>query len=434
LVKAYFMKTKLTVVIGNDAISELIQYCERHQLNRFMLIADQNTYRVLGNALEDVLREHRFDVSTVVLTGEEVVADEPHLMQVFIRDDGAKRAYLAVGAGTITDIARFVSHRTKNSFISLPTAPSVDGFISIGAPLIISGYKQTISTHPPIAVFADLATLHSAPHRLIASGFGDMIGKYTSLADWRLGHLLWDEPYDALIEQRVRLAVQKCVNYAQEIGVDSQRGVSELMNGLVESGFCMLESGDSRPASGSEHHFSHFWEMKLLQEKRPAILHGEKVGVASSLVATLFAEIRELTRQQVAKLLDTAVMPDRESEIQLIRSGYGPIAEQVIAAQTPFLNMSQNDFDSLKRKVIDRWPEIQEIAGAVPSSQTITGLLHTAGAPVDIKALGLDAHDVALAAKYAHYSRNRFTVMKLYKLLGIDVNGILTTRAGKIIQ
>ena len=428
------METEPIVVIGNNAIPKLIQYFEEKHLDHFMLIADQNTYRVLGNTLEDALCRHQFDVNTVILNGKEIVADETNLMQVFIRDDGTKRTYLAVGSGTITDITRFVSHRTKNSFISVPTAPSVDGFISTGAPLIISGYKQTISTHPPVALFADLTTLHSAPHRLIASGFGDMVGKFTSLADWKLGHLLWNEPYDALIEQRARLARQKCVRYANEIGADSQKGVSALMNGLIESGFCMAEAGHSRPASGSEHHFSHYWEMRLLQENRQAILHGEKVGIASSLVAAIFAEIKELTPQQASKLLDAAMMPDRESEVQLIKSGYGGIAEQVIEVQAPFLNMSRDEFDSLKRRVIDHWTEIQEIASTVPSPQAITELLLTAGAPADIKALGLDEHEVALAAKYAHYSRNRFTVMKLCKLLGIDVNDVLASRAGEIIR
>jgi glycerol-1-phosphate dehydrogenase [NAD(P)+] len=384
-----------------------------------MLVADQNTYRVLGSALGDILREHGFDVRTVILNGGEVVADESRLIQVFVRDGGAEWVYLAVGSGTITDITRFVSHRTKTSFISLPTAPSVDGFVSTGAPLIISGYKQTVPTHPPRAVFADLTTLHSAPHRLIAAGFGDMIGKFTSLADWKIGHLLWDEPYDALIEQRARAAVHRCVRYVDEIGDASQKGVRELMNGLIESGFCMLESGDSRPASGSEHHFSHFWEMKLLQENRPAILHGEKVGVASSLVAAFFAEIKRLTQEQVGELLDAAMMPDRKQEIQVIRSVYGPIAEQIIATQAPFLNMTQNDFDALKRRTIEHWPEIQEIAGSVPPPQTITALLRTAGAPTDTKALGLKGREVALAMKYAHYARARFTVMKLYQLFGI---------------
>ena len=109
-------------------------------------------------------------------------------MQVLVRADRENRTYLAVGSGTITDITRFASHRTKADFISIPTAPSVDGYTSPSASLVIERLKQTVIAQPPIAIFADLPTLCAAPRPMIAAGFGDMLGKYTSLADWQLGH------------------------------------------------------------------------------------------------------------------------------------------------------------------------------------------------------------------------------------------------------
>ena len=77
---------------------------------------------------------------------------------------------------------------------------------------------------------------------MIAAGFGDMLGKFTALADWRLGHLVWDEPYDERIAQRTRNALQGCVNRVEEIGIASEDGVRSLMEGLIESGFCMMAS------------------------------------------------------------------------------------------------------------------------------------------------------------------------------------------------
>ena len=147
--------------------------------------------------------------------------------------------------------------------------------------------KQTISAHSPIAIFTDLPTLCAAPRAMIAAGFGDMLGKFTALADWRLGHLVWDEPYGERIAQRTRNAVQGCVNRVEEIGIASEDGVRSLMEGLIESGFCMMEAGYSRPAAGAEHYLSHFCETKLLRENRPAILHGTKVGVACIMSASV---------------------------------------------------------------------------------------------------------------------------------------------------
>jgi len=414
------VKSEISIYIGENAIGRLVEHCLSAALSRFLLVADETTYAVLGQTVENALRQKGWDVQTVVLRGKEVIADEHYIMQVFVRADTADRVYLAVGSGTVTDITRFVSHRSKSSFISIPTAPSVDGFTSPVAPLVIEGLKITAAAHPPLAVFADLPTLCAAPQRMIAAGFGDMIGKYTALADWKLGNLLWDETYSEPIAQRVRIAVGRCADHAAEIGRASPEGVRRIMEGLVESGLCMVEFGRSQPASGSEHHLSHYWEMKLLREGRPAILHGAKVGVGAVLVAQHYERIRQLSREEVAKRLAARSLPDRDREIEHITIGYGPLAPQVIVEQAPFLNLTEQTFAALKERVIANWEAIQEIAATVPSAAQIADWLQQAGGPTDAAGLGLDREYVDMGLRYAHYLRNNFTALKLCWLLGIE--------------
>lgn len=97
---------------------------------------------------------------------------------------------IAVGSGTIHDIVRFAAFQRDLPFISYPTAPSVDGFTSARAPLILYGTKTTIQTKAPSALFADLDLLKAAPQSMVAAGFGDMLGKITSLADWEISAIL----------------------------------------------------------------------------------------------------------------------------------------------------------------------------------------------------------------------------------------------------
>lgn len=415
------MEANVHIYVGKEAVSRLIQYCEDQGLDRFMLIADDNTYRALGQTVESDFKDRGLDVRSVILTGDEIIADEHYAMQVFLRADDRERVYLAVGSGTITDITRFVSHRQRTSFISVPTAPSVDGFTSPGAPMVIGRLKQTIPAQPPVAVFGDPATLSRAPRPLIASGFGDMLGKYTSQADWRLGHLLWGEPHSESVARRTQDALQVCVRQTSEIGSGSEEGIRGLMEGLLESGMCMLEFGNSRPAAGAEHYLSHYLEMKLLRENRPAVLHGAKVGVACILVAAYFEKVRQLTRQQVAGRLEALRLPDRDLEVQRIRAGYGAaVAEKVISEQEPFLALSADSYDRLKQRILDSWGDILDMAAGVPKPEALADLLRKVGGPTDTSTLGLGDEEVALGLEYSHYLRNRFTVMKLSRIIGVQ--------------
>lgn len=409
------------IVTSDDKAEEhLIAFCQENGYHRLLMVADRNTYAAQGEAVEKALRNAGFDLKTVVFSSPEVVADAQHILDVLVEADRQERIFIAVGSGTLTDITRFSSHRTKTSFLSLPTAPSVDGFASIGAPIILHGVKVTVICHAPIAIFADIETLAQAPRAMIAAGFADMLGKLTSIADWRIGRLLWDEPYDESIAERTLAAVQLCIDNAAAIGAGSEGAVRVLLDALLESGYCMLDFGSSRPASGAEHHYSHYWEMKLLQEGRPAILHGAKVGVATVLVAGWYATVRSLSRQQVADLLEASTLPGRDEELARIRAAYGAEADEVAAAQAAFLNLDAAKYDALKRKILAHWDDIQAIAAQVPAPEQIAGWLKEVGGPVTTAELGLSPQEEALAAANGHYLRDRFTVRKLVRVLGID--------------
>ena len=419
---------RLPVYIGNEAISALFDYIKEHGLEKFRIVSDENTYQALGKSVDQALKSRGYDVTVTLLKGEEIVADEHYLIEVFLTLDRQERTFIAVGSGTLTDITRFVSHRTRSAFISMPTASSVDGFTSIGAPLVVGGLKQSILCQPPMALFADLPTLCAAPPLLTAAGFGDMVGKLLSIADWKLGNVLWDEPYDEAISQHSRRAALLCAEHAEEIGRRTPESVRMLMDGLIESGFCMLDFGNSSPASGAEHHISHYWEMKLLVENRRALFHGAKVGVASVISCGWYDAIRNLSRDQAAALLINARRPDPEAIEREIRAVYARVAEELIVEQAPFIRMSAQTFAGLKERIVERWDEVLEIAAHVPTAQQMTEWLRKANAPLTGEQLGLYAEEVRLAKEYSHYLRKRFTINKLRLIFGI--NGSLPDRAG----
>ena len=197
---------KIHIYLGDDTLGEMLVYLRDIKAVNIVLISDENQYQALGSRVEKALLSEGFEVKNVIFYGDEISADEKYVVQALLPSDDSDQLYIAVGSGTVTDIVRFVSYRAKSPFISLPTAPSVDGFASNGSSMTIMGYKQTVISKPPLAIFSDLDTLCNAPRKLIASGFGDMFGKYTALADWKLAEIINNDPYDEAIADRSRKA------------------------------------------------------------------------------------------------------------------------------------------------------------------------------------------------------------------------------------
>ncbi len=412
--------TDIHLYVGNNAVEHLVQYCGEQHINQFLMVADKNTYAVLGQSVERALKARSWDVKTVVFQDAEVFPDSNFIFQVLIQADPLERTYLAVGSGTVTDITRFASHRNRRPFISLPTAPSVDGYTSPSASLLVRQTKQTVIAQPPVAVFADLPTLAAAPQAMIAAGFGDILGKAIALADWKLGHLLWDEPYSAEIAQRVRATLDACIGAAKEIGEASPDGIEKLVFALIDSGLCMLDFGNSRPASGAEHYMSHFLELKLLREGRPPVFHGAKVALSSVLFARIYKDLRQINRAEAARRLKASTLPDRAEEIACIRQVYGPLADNLVNEQAPFLNLSTQSYSQLKERILTHWDEIQELAGQVPEPKQMERWIAQVGGSTLPTSLKLTDEEVHLALMHSHYFRNRFTIRKLARVLGME--------------
>ena len=416
------MQTKYPFIyIGSDTLEALSSYCSKQKLDCFTLVTDQNIYPRWGEPVQKTLRDLGFNVQSIILEGDPITPDENYLIKILLITNDAPCTYLAVGSGTITDMVRFVADRTQSAFISLPSAPSMDGYASSGSSLTIQGLKQTVIARPPIAIFADLPTLSKAPRDMIAAGFGDVFGKFTALADWAMGNLTIRDPYDPNLAGRVSKRLEQSVKLIDHLEDAWEQNIYALTDALLDVGLCMLEMGNSRPASGSEHSCSHYWEMKLLREGRPAIYHGTKVGIASMLMAERYEWIKKIDIDEVNTRLASTPMPILEDEISTIRKVYGSIADDIIRSQKIYLEMTPEEYHKVQERISSHWPDIHALARSVPSPEEMGRLLHKAGLPVEPEEINLTKEDVKEALYYGHYLRNPFTIIKLLRMLGIDV-------------
>ncbi|MFP4012222.1 MAG: sn-glycerol-1-phosphate dehydrogenase [Spirochaetaceae bacterium] len=381
-----------------------------------LVVADPNTYRAAGRMLSAGLRAAGVGVEDFVLDDDTPSPDARSVGDVLIGMSTSPDIVIGVGGGTVTDIARLVAHRMDRPLISYPTAPSVDAFSSPTSAMIFRGVKKTVPARSPELVFAHPDVLTAAPHEMIAAGFGDMMAKLTAAVDWRLSALVFAEPFDAGIVERVRQAVDSCVREVDGIGRHETEAVCTLLDGLVESGDCMREWNGSRPASGSEHLLSHFFEMQAHKQGRHGALHGSKVAVGTIAVAAVFRRLARMGAEELARRVSNADPPDRTALQRQAVVEFGEEEAATLLSEHPFTTMSEGHFRRLSRQIADRAGEIIDLADAAPDPAYLIDLMRRAGGPTQPADIGIETEDLRTALSVAHLIRTRFGLLPLVHL------------------
>lgn len=277
------------ISIARDVYRELPLLLTEIKQRKLFIIADSNTYPIYGEKVYKTLQNADFILGAHIFQTEApLVPDEKAIGRLLVELDRDTGMIIAVGSGTINDIARIISYKTNIPYIIVGTAPSMDGYASTVSPLIIDGFKKTFEAVYPYAILGDMEIMKDAPREMICAGFGDILGKYTALCDWQLSRKINNEYYCETCVGMVRAAIKKCVDNASGIAARTPEAMSYLMEALILSGVVMGMVGNSRPASGSEHHLSHYWEIDALAKGVEHPLHGNSVGVGTVVVSHIY--------------------------------------------------------------------------------------------------------------------------------------------------
>ena len=287
--------------VGSGVIQELPGILRDLGASHIFLVADNYTYEAAGRQVEQLLDQAGLAYhKRVFQTETPLVPNEYALGSVLAAMTSQDDMLLAVGSGTLNDVTKYVSARTGIPYVIAATAPSMDGYASTVAPTILDGFKTTLPAVYPAAIVADVDILKDAPMPMLTAGFGDIIGKFTSLADWRLSHQLNGEYYCPEVAGVIEAAVETCAANAKALAQREPQAIQAVTEALILSGLAMGMVGVSRPASGAEHQMAHYWEMDALRRGEVHPLHGNAVGVGTVLAASLYEMAAEYLPQGFA--------------------------------------------------------------------------------------------------------------------------------------
>jgi glycerol-1-phosphate dehydrogenase [NAD(P)+] len=406
------------VQIEEDALQSLPEILRSVSYIRPFLLYDSTTYAVAGEAVRLILDHASLPHSQYILEENEPTPDEIAIGRILIHFDRSCDILIAVGSGTLNDLARFISYQLKLPYIIIATAPSMDGFASNVAPLIVNHMKTTYEAHTPAAILGDTKLTRTAPMNMISAGIGDILGKYTCLCEWEIAHQITGEYHCSTIEGIVRISLETVVANIDKACSRSTEAINSIMEALVLSGIAMSFAGNSRPASGSEHHLSHYWEMMFLFQGKKPVLHGTKVGIGTIAVMRAY----EILMSMDIDFNKAREHAKRYSQLQweaLIKETYGQAAASVIALEKE--HHKNDPVNVLSRiELMERhWNKLREAVSHMPSSNTVRDYLTTLEAPASPMSVGIDRDTFLNSFRVAKELRNRFGLLQILFDLGL---------------
>lgn len=290
--------------IGDGALRYLPEIAGPFKNGRILVVSDSNTYPVAGSKAASVLADSGFTVKELVFeVGDDIlIPDEKTVGRILMEQELDTTLIVAAGSGVMNDSVKFVTSRTKLPYVIVATAPSMDGYLSDGAPIIMEGYKYSPHAHLAYGLVGDTDVLKTAPQDLIQAGFGDMVGKITALADWDLAvNEIGEYRCDTCVKLTCR-ALEKTISTCDGLKIRDPEALGNLLEGLALMGVAMGLINNSRPASGTEHMLSHYWEMEYIKRGLNPIHHGIQVGCAASVIARFFEQLSDILPESTRKL------------------------------------------------------------------------------------------------------------------------------------
>ncbi|MBM4083386.1 MAG: sn-glycerol-1-phosphate dehydrogenase [Planctomycetes bacterium] len=416
-----------SVAIGRGALAEAASlFRAALPTGAWLVVADANTAQVAGATVARNLKAAGLDAELVVLqpqhAGASLVADEDKVAEMVERIrtwPRAVKAVIAVGAGTVTDIVKRSTFLVGIPYGAVVTAPSMNGYTSPIAAILASGVKAVHEGHVPAAVLADLDILVQAPARLIQAGFGDLLAKPISNADWLLGHELTGSFYSPDVIKLVEQGYHLLAGVASKLPSRDPEAIGRLTASLLISGYGMAVAGTSAPASGGEHLISHYLDMTHYAFGESNDLHGCQVGVGTHVAAAIYDRLMAFDMAKLdvdARVLRLLPWPQYEQDL---RRRFRTLADSVI----PEARDTYPTPERLRERLVGlkaRWPELMgELRPCLRSAASIRDDLKAAGCPATFSEINVTSERARRAIVDAKDIRGRYTILHFCWDLGV---------------
>lgn len=408
-----------------------------------VIVADINTWPVLGERVAMDFMNAGIPTDTYIIDKKEFHADWKYveMTDLIVKGDytaakavendenhqegDAEKAFsqpsdgynvlVSVGSGVINDLCKLSSYHHGQSYLTLPTAASVDGYSSFGASITYQGSKQTFTCPAPVAIVADIDVIAHAPKHMTAAGYADLAAKVPAGAEWMIADFVGSEPIQDDAWHVLQDYLDDFLADPEGVAAGEPRAIADLFEGLTLSGFAMQAAKSSRPASCCDHLFSHILDMVGHRFEGKLQSHGFQVAIGTLTMCAVFDELfkLDLTVLDVDSLVDAwpSLEQEQDRALEVFRGFPAP--------KLGYIQISQKYGDKAAvRAELSRlkaeWPALKErLQGQVYSFEKMQELFRIAGAPYETGHIGVSHAQIRDMFPKVQLLRARYNLLDL---------------------
>ena len=365
--------------------------------------------------MTDLVVEGDYAAAKVIEDSTEHVEAEPEIL--FKEPSSPYGVLVSVGSGVINDLCKLASYHHGQSYISVATAASVDGYSSFGASITYGGAKQTFTCPAPVAIVADIDIIAAAPKHMTAAGYADLAAKIPAGAEWMIADFTGSEPMHDDAWHILQDYLDGFLADPDGVAAGEPQAIADLFEGLTLSGFAMQAARSSRPASCCDHLFSHIMDMTEHRFNGELQSHGFQVAIGTLTMCAVFDELfkLDLTQLDVEACLEAWPTLEQEQERAL------DVFKDFPAPNLGYNEITKKygDKDAVRAELTRlkaEWPELKSrLQGQMYSFTKMQDLFRRAGAPYDPSHIGLTRSQLKDMFPFVQLMRFRYNVLDLAK-------------------
>lgn len=403
--------------IGIDILDRVPQmFVEQFPAKRALIVADENTWRAAGEAVYGYLQ------SAGVECEEPYIFTDPHLHAewrfIEMLDERLAKSDaipVSVGSGTINDLCKLCSYHQSRPYMCVATAASVDGYSSFGASITYKNMKQTFTCPAPKAILADVGVMAKAPKEMTAAGYADLAAKIPAGAEWIVADFVGSEPIHDAAWHISQDGLKAALSDPEGVAALKPEAIAPFVEGLMLSGFAMQAARSSRPASCTDHLFSHLWNMRNHTYQGVTPSHGFQVSVGTLMMCAMFdqmykSDFTQLDVDAAVAAWKSADQVRHEAEELFAGEAFAELGVTEIMAK-------YDDKDEVRRQlnlVKANWPDLKaKLQAQCYTFDQMYRSLSIVGAPVKPEDVGISKAQMKSDVPFVRHIRRRYNMMDL---------------------